>query len=94
VPTVLRTAPSPGASASLVAPASFDPSLLLPGGPVRTLGAPENGVTTSSTAGPAFSTDTQRIGTPMLVGVLLLSSALALLVRSTVLRRSRRPATA
>jgi hypothetical protein len=91
VPTgLLGTAPSGGAGASLIAPASFDPSLLLSGRPTRMLGGPENGVTTSSTAGPGFYTAGDRIGTPMLVGVLVLSSALALLVRSAVLRRSRR----
>jgi hypothetical protein len=96
VPTgLLGTAPSGGAGASLIAPASFDPSLLLSGRPTRTLGGPENGVTTSSTAGPAFYTAGDRVGTPMLVGVLVLSSALALLVRTAVLRRSPRgPATA
>lgn len=91
VPTgLLATAPSGGAGASLVAPAGFSPNLLAPGRPTRLLGGPENGVTTSSSAGPAYYTAGDRLGTPMLVGVLVLSSVLALLVRSAVLRRSRR----
>ncbi|WP_433783212.1 hypothetical protein ACQPX6_24725 [Actinomycetospora sp. CA-101289] len=94
VPTgLLGTSPVGGAGASLIAPAAFDPRLLLSGRPARTLGAPENGVTTASTADPAAYA-VGRIGTPALLGVLTASSVLALFVRSVVLRRSRRPARA
>jgi hypothetical protein len=90
VPSGLLAPAGPaGAAPSLLA--SFAPGLLAPARPARVL-APENGVTTRSTAGPAFYTAGERIGTPMLVGVLVLASALALAVRSTVLRRARRTA--
>jgi hypothetical protein len=96
VPTGLLAPAAPGAgAAALLAPASFQPALqpglLAPARPARVL-TPENGVTTASTAGPAYYTAGERIGTPLLVGVLVLSSALALLVRSTVRRRRRRAA--
>ena len=95
VPTgLLGTSPAGGAGASLIAPTALDPRLLLSGRPNRTLGGPENGVTTASTADPTTSYSGGRIGTPALLGVLTASSVLALFVRSVVLRRSRRPARA
>jgi len=95
VPTgLLGTSPVGGAGASLIAPTAIDPRLLLSGRPSRTLGGPENGVTTASTADPATTYSGGRIGTPALLGVLTASSVLALFVRSVVLRRSRRPAPA
>ena len=95
VPTgLLGTAPVGGAGASLIAPTAFDPRQLLSGPPSRTLGGPENGVTTASTADPTTVYSGGRIGTPALLGVLTASSVLALFVRSVVLRRSRRPARA
>jgi hypothetical protein len=92
VPTgLLGTSRPGGAVASLIAPSAFDPRRLLSGPPTRTLGGPENGVTTASTADPTASPGS-RIGTPALLGVLTASSVLALCVRAVVLRRSRRPA--
>ncbi len=91
---LLGTSPVGGAGASLIAPTAFDPRQLLSGRPSRTLGGPENGVTTASTADPTTIYTGGRIGTPALLGALTASSVLALFVRSVVLRRSRRPARA
>ncbi len=91
---LLGTSPVGGAGASLIAPTAFDPRQLLSGRPSRTLGGPENGVTTASTADPTTIYTGGRIGTPALLGALTASSVLALFVRSVVLRRSRCPARA
>ncbi len=89
-------APAGGAGASLIAPAGYDPGLLLSAPLGRTLApaAAADGVTTTSDTGPILMPDLgSRLGTPLLLGVLATSTVIALAVRSAVLRRSRlRPA--
>jgi hypothetical protein len=84
-------APAGGAGASLIAPASYDPGLLLSGVPGRALtpAGEADRVTTASSTGPVFL-PSSRLGTPLLLGVLATSTVIALAVRSAVLRRSRR----